>query len=317
MVMTANRGESGNGRLERGGAIPGLETPSFSLSAPATPPIPVVIAVPHGGRDYPAQVLGAMRDPEYASLRLEDRLIDEIGVEIARLTGAVLLRAHAPRAMLDLNRSREDVDWGMIKGVRPHPIRHSQANRRARSGLGLVPRRLPGFGEIWRQSLTREELDARIVGIHQPYHAALGRELAAMRDRWGQALLIDLHSMPPLKRSNGEAQVPRFVVGDRFGTSCDANLVGHAYRYLEEKGQIVSHNRPYAGGYVLDTHGAVRNGINAVQIEVCRSTYLDARLDQLSPKGGTLVKLLAGLVQELGALTARMTVNDELRNAAE
>lgn len=315
--MTTSKGESVRGRIERGGVIPGLESTSFTLSAPATSPVPVVIAVPHGGRDYPDQVLRAMRDPEFASLRLEDRLIDEIGVEVARLTGVALIKAHAPRAMLDLNRSRDDVDWDMIKGARPHPIRHSQANRRARSGLGLVPRRLPGFGEIWRQSLTREELDARIDGIHQPYHAALGRELARVRDQWGQALLLDLHSMPPLKPSSGESQMPKFVLGDRFGTSCDADLVGHAYRYLEEKGHVVSHNRPYAGGYILDTHGATRNGVHAVQVEVCRSTYLDARLEQLSPKAGMIVRLIAGLVQELGALVARMPTRGELRNAAE
>ncbi|WP_296024593.1 N-formylglutamate amidohydrolase [uncultured Altererythrobacter sp.] len=315
--MTTSKRESVGGRMERGGAIPSLDYPSFTLKAPATSPVPVVIAVPHGGRDYPEHVLRAMRDPEFSSLRLEDRLIDEIGVEVAKLTGAVLLEAHAPRAMLDLNRSRDDVDWGMIKGAKPHPIRHSQANRRARSGLGLVPRRLPGFGEIWRQSLTREELDARIEGIHQPYHAALGRELARVRDQWGQALLLDLHSMPPLKPSNGESQMPKFVLGDRFGTSCDASLVNHAYRFLEEKGQVVSHNRPYAGGYVLDTHGAVQNGIHAIQIEVCRSTYLDARQEQLSPKARTLVKMLAGLVQDLGAMTARMMGRGDLRNAAE
>jgi len=315
--MKSITSESGERRFERGGAIPGLETPAFTLSSPASPPIPIALAVPHAGRDYPEPVLSAMRDSDYASLRLEDRLIDEVGAEIAELTGAVFLRAHAPRAMLDLNRSRDDVDWGMINGVRPHPVRHSQANRRARSGLGLVPRRLPGFGEIWRESLSREELDARIRSIHQPYHAALGRELAALRDRWGHALLIDFHSMPPLKRSNGEPRAPRFVLGDRFGTSCDARLVSHAYRHLESKGQLVSHNRPYAGGYVLDTHGAVRRGIHAIQIEVCRSTYLDARHKQASPKAGALTKLLSGLVHELGALTARIAQDSQQRNAAE
>ena len=58
--------------------------------------------------------------------------------------GAGLLVAHAPRAMLDLNRATDDVDWDMIANSKPDGVRHSLANRRARSGLGLVPRRLPG-----------------------------------------------------------------------------------------------------------------------------------------------------------------------------
>ena len=315
--MAISRGESGKGRVGHGGAIPGLESPSFTLVSPESPPIPVVIAVPHGGRTYPGSLLAEMRDPDYSSLRLEDRFTDELGAEIARLTGASLLVSHAPRAMLDLNRSRDDVDWEMIAGQRPHAVRHSQANRRSRSGLGLIPRRLPGFGEIWRGKMSREELEARIEGIHLPYHAALGRELAAIRDKWGQALLIDLHSMPPLKRSNGQDHAPHYVIGDRFGTACDLQLASTAFRLFEQSGKAVSHNRPYAGGYVLDTHGSPRHGIHALQLEICRSTYLDSKFEQLSPRSGSVVKLLAGIVRELGAQTAQMAADPTDRLAAE
>ncbi len=315
--MAISFSESETNRIERGGTIPALNMPSFTLAAPQSSPIPVLIAVPHGGRDYPSELLANMRDPEYASLRLEDRLIDELGKDVARLTGATLVVAHAPRAMLDLNRSRDDVDWEMVSGPRPHPVRHSQANRRARSGLGLIPRRLPGFGEIWRTKLSRRELDARIAGIHQPYHSTVARELAAIRDKWGQALLIDLHSMPPLKRPNEQDQVPRFVIGDRFGTACDAQLSSAAYRLFEQNGKAVSHNRPYAGGYVLDKHGSPRHGVHALQLEVCRSTYLNARLEELSPKSAPLAKLLAKIVRELGAMTASMATGDSFRLAAE
>lgn len=315
--MTASNYESHEYRVEEGGQIPGISEPSYTLRAQLSPPIPVIIAVPHGGRRYPEQLLANMREPDYSALRLEDRLIDEIGAELAHQTGATLIVAHAPRAMLDLNRARDDVDWEMITGPKPHPVRHSLANRRARSGLGLVPRRLPGLGEIWRGKLTRDELNARIAGVHRPYHAALSRELESIRDEWGCALLVDLHSMPPLKQAADRGVVPRFVIGDRFGTSCDAGLVSQAYHYLYDQGQPVAHNRPYAGGYVLDTHAAPRHGIHAIQLEVCRSTYLDSRLEGMSPKANAVTKLLSGLVRELGAVTARIASPDEFRNAAE
>ena len=124
-----------------GGVIPGLDEASYSVIAPVVSRIPVVIAVPHGGRRYPPDILARMRHPEMASLRLEDRMVDRLGEAIARETGAALLLAHAPRAMLDLNRADDDVDWdmlGMAAQSAPPP------NGRARSGLGLVPRRLPG-----------------------------------------------------------------------------------------------------------------------------------------------------------------------------
>jgi N-formylglutamate amidohydrolase len=57
-----------------------------------------------------------------------------------------------------------------------------------------VPRRLPGLGELWRHRLPADELTARIECVHQPYHATLAAGLEQLRDRWGAALLIDLHS---------------------------------------------------------------------------------------------------------------------------
>lgn len=316
--MARSGDESQGWREEAGGFIPGLEDqPAYRLHEPPSSPLPVLIAVPHAGRDYPAAVLAAMRDVNFASLRLEDRLIDQVALEVAKQSGAALIVAHAPRAMLDLNRARDDIDWEMVAGQRPHPVRHSQANRRARSGLGLVPRRLPGFGEVWRGLLPREELDRRIEGIHRPYHGAIARELGRIRDRWGAALLFDLHSMPPLRCAPGQVEAPRYVLGDRFGTSCEPALVSRGYRYLEAKGKPVAHNRPYAGGFVLDAHSSPRRGIHALQVEVCRSTYLDARLTEPSARMGLVAKLLAGLVRELGEAVAELGRGEQLPLAAE
>ena len=272
---------------------------SFSLDLAPSPPLPVLIAVPHAGREYPPALLENMRDPEWSQLRLEDRLVDLVAREIAKDTGAGLLIAHAPRAMIDLNRATDDIDWSMVTGGdRARPVR-PLANRRARSGLGLVPRRLPGLGEIWKAPLERGELERRVANVHRPYHVILGRSLERIRDMWGAALLIDLHSMPPLK-TRGEERPAEFVIGDRFGASCDHGLVANALNHLGGAGRRVAHNRPYSGGDVLDAHATPRRSIHAIQLEICRSTYLDARLDQPGPRLASVARLLAGLVRELG-----------------
>ena len=85
-----------------------------------------------------------------ASLKLEDRYVDLLGERVARATGAALLVAHAPRAMIDLNRAIEDIDWEMF-GERESDVGSYTPGRRARSGLGLIPRRLPGVGELWKR----------------------------------------------------------------------------------------------------------------------------------------------------------------------
>ena len=300
-----------------GGQIPGTTQPAFMLTGTGHNPIPVLIASPHSGRCYPEEVLRALRDPDQARLRLEDRHIDAIARPAADETGARVLLANAPRAMIDLNRSAEDVDWGMIRGAKGKSTRHSLANRRSRNGLGLVPRRVPGMGELWRRALELDELEAWIAGIYTPYHAALGAELERLRDRWGVALLIDLHSMPPLRRTHAHDLPAEFVIGDRFGASCDPGLIDLAIRYFAAHGRRVAHNRPYPGGYVLDRYGQTARGIHALQVEVCRSTYLDARLDQPSARAGAIARLIAGLVRTLGAEAATMGRPGKLAHAAE
>lgn len=303
--------------VRQGGAITPGGAPAFTLSIPSAMPVPVLIAVPHAGRDYPEAVTGAMRNPAWGAQRLEDRFADRLGDAVAAAIGAALLVAHAPRAMIDLNRAPDDVDWSMVAGARTRRTPHSLANRRARSGLGLVPRRLPGLGEVWKGRLALADLDARIADIHRPYHRAAAETLERLRDRWGAALLIDLHSMPPLHHAGGEGEGADFVLGDRFGSSCAAALSAHALRQMAGTGRRMAHNRPYSGGYGLDHHAAPRRGLHALQIEVCRASYLDARLDQPGPRLGAVVRSLATLLRSLAHEVAMLGDPDAHRQAAE
>jgi len=290
---------------------------AFRLVSPKVPRVPILLAVPHAGRSYPDEVVGNMRYPRESMLKLEDRLVDRVAEDLAELTGASLLVAHTPRAVIDLNRSTEDVDWEMVRhGARPK-ARHSLINRRSRSGLGLVPRRLPVVGEIWRGPIEAEELEQRIEAVHRPYHNALATELEQLRDRWGAALLLDLHSMPPLPVRHAGERPAEFVIGDRFGSSCDAMISARALSYLGAEGRPVAHNRPYSGGYVLERHGVPKRDIHAMQLEICRSTYLDNRYEELSARLPAVVRSLAGLVRVLAYEVCHLGSGNAMPMAAE
>lgn len=297
--------------------IPGSEgQAAYTLISRQPSPIPVLIAVPHAGRIYPPALTEGLRNPAEAALKLEDRYIDLVAAEVARETGAGLLTAHAPRAMIDLNRSVEDIDWEMVVKGAP-PERAGRVGRRARSGLGLVPRRVPGLGELWKRRIESTELDARLAGVHDPYHSALGNALEQLRARWGAALLIDMHSMPPLApRVAGEA-VPHIVLGDRFGASCDGALIAAAFDELAIRRQLAAHNRPYAGGYVLDRHAAPARGIHTMQVEICRSTYLDERMAEPSEHMGRVIEVMVALVRRLAGEVASLGRPAQLPQAAE
>jgi len=316
--MTSGNPDSRDSSTSEGGTIPGSGGQSaFRMVCPQPSPIPIVISVPHAGRTYPARLVERMRNPGPASLRLEDRHADRLAAEVARQTGASLVVAMAPRAMIDLNRAEEEMDWDMLVRGAPPGGGAGNVGRRARSGLGLVPRRLPGLGEIWSGRMEEADLQARIEGVHRPYHLAIERCLRRLRDRWGAALLIDLHSMPPLGPRIAGDGAPQFVVGDRFGATCDGALCAAAFDEFASMRRRAAHNRPYAGGYVLDRHSAPASGLHAMQLEVCRSTYLDEHLDSTGPGFDEVAAALVSLVRRLAGEVAALGKGSQLPQAAE
>ena len=294
--------------VRTGGTIPGADgIPAFSLAGPNPSAIPVLVSVPHAGRAYTDRLLDGMRNPAFAALKLEDRYADRLAEGLAQATGATVLTAHAPRAMIDLNRAPDDIDWDMIDDRLSATVGSYTPGKRARTGLGLIPRRLPGLGELWKRRHAEADLMQRLADIHEPYHACLAEVLDQLRRRWGAALLLDLHSMPPLVAKAGQPQA-RFVLGDRFGASCHGSLVGSAFGYFAETRQAAAHNRPYAGGYVLERHCNPSNGLHGLQLELCRSLYLDAQLVEPGHGFDATLAMLIRLVRRLAdevAVTAR------------
>lgn len=309
---------SDGGTLVSGGSVPGLSRPAYTLHRPAGLGAPVLIAVPHAGRAYPPELMDRLRQGEVAAVRLEDRFVDMVGRPAAASCGASLLVAHAPRAMLDLNRDTRDLDPGMFRGGLPassadrpqrggsgKPLPRQQP--RWRRGLGLFPRTLSGTGELWNVSMDAVEAERRIAAVHVPYHAQLADELSRLRDRHGFAMLIDLHSMPSLPRQIGMAQATH-VIGDRFGASCASAIAACAVECLDRLGVTCAYNRPYAGGYVLDRHADPRGGIHALQLEIDRARYLDGegRADEEAIAHES--EIVARLANELAALLSGMGV---------
>lgn len=302
--MERTSSDDGDSQLSRGGVIPGSSgIPAFSSSGPVPSAIPVLIAVPHAGRAYTGSLLDRMRNPGFALLRLEDRYADHLAEGVAKATGAMLLIANAPRAMIDLNRAPDDIDWEMFGERAATEVGSYTPGRRARSGLGVIPRRLPGIGELWKRRHDEAELAQRISGVHEPYHSCLAEALDGLRRRWGAALLLDLHSMPSLA-SRGRQAAPEFVLGDRFGASCHGGLVGAAFTFFEESGRAVAHNRPYAGGYVLERHAAPDRGLHALQLEIDRASYLDSQLAEPGEGFAAMIELLSSFVSRLAGEVA-------------
>lgn len=268
--------------------------PAFVRHGPALPAFPVVVAVPHAGRHYPSELLASAAVSEAKLQQLEDRHADALVTGIAA-AGATVIVANRARAWIDLNRAPEEVDPGMLTGAAfPGAI----ITARTRSGLGLIPRRIGNGPELVRGKLTRDSVRLRIECDHHPYHQAISDALAAARDRFGIAVLLDCHSMPPL-RPDAAGDRPLVVVGNRYGHSAAHSIVECVEATVQAHGLPVSRNAPYAGGYSLDQHGKPETGIHALQVEIDRSLYLDEALDAPGAGLGAMQVLLSATFDAL------------------
>jgi N-formylglutamate amidohydrolase len=257
--------------------------PAFTLYNFEAPVVPVLLSVPHAGRDYPPELLSNLRVPPADLLRLEDRYADRL-VRPAIAAGIPAIVAHRARAWIDLNRAESDIDPHMLAGADKRQT--AVLGAKTRGGLGLIPRRLQSSGELWRQPLDQADVDRRIATAHRPFHGAIREILRAMRARFGIAILLDVHSMPPIALHRGAtlpADAPaQIVVGDRFGRSAASIYAELMMAHVRGHDIGVALNNPYPGDYILAEHGRPKSNIHAVQLEVDRSLYLESDLREPS-----------------------------------
>ena len=248
------------------------DTPPFHVSMPANHAAPFVFNSPHSGRCYPVRFLRQSKLDRSKIRRSEDAYVDELFSGVTEL-GAPLLSANFPRAWLDVNREPWELDPGMFTDPVP-PFANTRSARVA-GGLGTVPK-LVGEGlDIYQSRLPLAEALDRIEIAYKPYHECLQKLLARTHGRFGMAVLVDCHSMPANVRISDREGRPDFIVGDRFGTSASKGLSERAIRLLREMGYTVSHNKPYAGGFITEHYGRPARGLHAIQIEVNRGLYMN------------------------------------------
>jgi N-formylglutamate amidohydrolase len=254
--------------------------PAYSLSRPADLTTSVVVASPHSGRHYPRAFLRSSMLDERSIRSSEDAFMDLL-VEAAPGLGAPMLAAEYPRAFIDLNRSDEELDPGVIEGVG-----RVVQTPRISSGLGVIPRVVANGRAIYRGKLSRDEAEDRIDRIWRPYHRALDGLMQAAHDRFGEAVILDFHSMPHEALdtvARPGARRPEVVLGDRFGASARGDLMDAVEAAFLEAGLVVSRNAPFAGAYVTQRYGRPSRGWHAIQIEIDRSLYMNERM--IRPNG--------------------------------
>lgn len=283
---------------------------SHQLHRPAARTTSVVFASPHSGRKYPASFLRRAVLDEQEIRSSEDAFVDDL-FSSATDHGAPLLLAQAPRAYLDLNRGADELDPAVVADVRR--VAH---NPRIASGLGVIPRVVANGRVIYNGKLTMAEAHERIANVWRPYHDTLQTLMDEARSTFGEAVLIDCHSMPHEALATvgppGAAR-PDIVLGDRFGAAAASSVVEKVEAAFASAGFKVARNMPFAGAYICQHYGRPSRRHHAVQVEIDRSIYMDEARVKPNDNFDAFKAVLDGVIAEITDIGRPA----ELRVAAE
>jgi N-formylglutamate amidohydrolase len=262
---------------------------------PAARRLPLVLASPHSGSEYPAEFVAASRLDPLALRQSEDSFVDELFAAAPQL-GAPLLSARFPRAYLDVNREAYELDPTMFSDVLPSYV--NAGSPRVRIGLGTIARIVATGENIYAGKLRFADAERRIECLYQPYHQMLRRLVQETAGVFGGYLLVDCHSMPSSSScGQGGADI---VLGDCYGAACAPCILEAARRFLADRGFRVAINAPYAGGFTTGFYGRPSAHRHALQIEINRALYMDERSYCKKPSFARIIKDLADLIERLG-----------------
>ncbi|GAB5467060.1 MAG: N-formylglutamate deformylase [Rhodospirillales bacterium] len=222
---------------------------------------PLLISLPHAGTEIPEAELATMT-PLAVSSADTDWHVEKL-YDFARDLGASVLQARYSRYLIDLNRAPDS------QPLYPGANNTELCPTSTFDEEPLYPDGgLPDAGEIKRRRALYWE----------PYHACLAGELARMRERYGLALLWEGHSI--------RSQVPRFFEGRlpdlNFGTADGASAKPELLEAVMEEAKAVGGftqvaNARFKGGYITRTYGRPELGVQAIQLELAQSAYMDER----------------------------------------
>lgn len=251
-----------------------MSSTTFSVFRPTKRQTSVIFASPHSGRVYTPSFLKQAALDKHTIRSSEDAFVDDL-FDGATAFGAPFIVAHAPRAFIDLNRAHDELDPALISGLRKSP-----QSARVNSGLGVIPRVVANGRHIYRGKISLNEANSRIANYWRPYHDALARLISESTVAFGDAILIDCHSMPneALVASTRRGLTrPDVVLGDRFGGSCSPHIIDQVEAAFAKADFNVARNQPFAGAYIAQRYGRPAFRQHVVQIEINRSLYMDEK----------------------------------------
>ncbi|PLZ00163.1 N-formylglutamate deformylase [Burkholderia sp. WAC0059] len=256
-------------------------------------PAPLIVSIPHLGTRLPESLRDAYTDAAL-SVADTDWHLDRL-YAFAKSLGATILGARVSRYVIDLNRPPND------ESLYPGQTTTSLCPTETFRGEPLYREgRVPDAAERTR----------RVATYWQPYHDALHAELQRLRAAYANVLLWEAHSIASVLPRLFENKLPDLNLGTQDGRTAAAPVEAAAVRAAAASGFSWVANGRFKGGYITRQFGAPQDGIHAIQLEMCQSTYmseqapfdyLPALAQQVEP---TLREMVGGALEVVEAMNA-------------
>jgi len=251
---------------------------------------PLLGSVPHAGTYMPPSLHHKLQ-PRALAVEDTDWFLDRLYAFAADM-GASLIVPRYSRYVVDLNRPRDN-----------RPM-YAGANN-----TELCPTRFFTGEPLYREGMepTDEEIAQRVASCWAPYHAALQQELARLCAKHGHAVLFDGHSIKSELPWLFEGTLPDLNLGTAEGSACAPSLrdalaaLLQAQPMFEQPKYSLAVDGRFKGGHITRCYGQPAQGVHAVQLEKCWSTYMREvpPLDWHAARAEQLQKLLRPMLQTM------------------
>ncbi|NIE64757.1 N-formylglutamate deformylase [Burkholderia sp. Ax-1719] len=254
---------------------------------------PLVISIPHLGTAIPE----ALRS-QYTDVALTvadtDWHLDRL-YAFAQSLGATILGARVSRYVIDLNRPPND------ESLYP-----------GQTTTSLCPTETFRGEPIYRPGCEPDaaERQRRVEAYWQPYHQTLRAELQRLRSRHANVLLWEAHSIASVLPRLFDDKLPDLNIGTQEGRTTHATVQVRAEQAAANSTYTWVANGRFKGGYITRHFGAPQDGVHAIQLEMCQSTYMNehapfdyapALAERVEP---VLRKMVVGALEAIQALNS-------------
>lgn len=234
----------------------------FQITPATATEVPILLSVPHCGTLFPDELKEEFLPSHIAFPDDTDWFVDQL-YDFAPAMGIAIISARVSRYVIDLNRNPEEKplysDGRLITGLCP-----------TTTFLGE---------SLYRDGRTHvdpEEVQRRLTNYFVPYHEKIQSLLDGLRQRHGQVLLWDCHSIRQSVPTIHKEPFPDLILGDVDGTSASPGLIEAALSVVDHSPYRTLHNSPFKGGYITRHFGKPALHQHALQLEMTKVNYMDA-----------------------------------------